>query len=269
MIFLNCVYQHTLQLGLLLFNLVNEPDVAMFLFGNHRYRKTETTLQPLFLILVYLFGLLVYQESKNEQHRMKSKYGRIVPFFDTSFDPSPNACLPNETQVDIPDQVTLSNAYILSFSCATKPYPGGGLKHTSTPFLGLPRGHLPLLILANLLAGDISLNPGPTTSMSSEYAAMPTGVSSNVSMVSQVSSTPRNAATTTRYQRRRGRKAKYPCGLCEYAVKSTGIQCTNCTAWFHIKCSDISSNELKFHSEHPDAIWLCRTCNNKLCKLIL
>ena len=56
-------------------------------------------------------------------------------------------------------------------------------------------------------------------------------------------------------------KAKYPCGPCDYAVKSTGIQCTNCTAWFHINCSNTSNEEMSFHNKHPNAVWLCPACD--------
>ena len=205
--------------------------MLVFVKTNHRSRNSETHLQPLFMILVYLIGLHIYTKPIQEQQLLGEKYGRIVPFFDACFNPTQNPCLP--THNDIPNQVTTLNAYIISFTCATNPHAGRGLKHSSTPFLGLPRGRLPLLIIINLLAGDISLNPGPTTS----------------------------TTKTTTTGKRRGRKPKHPCGLCKYAVKNAGIQCTHCDEWFHFDCSNTTDTVLEFHKEHPDSVWLCPACD--------
>lgn len=99
-----------------------------------------------------------------------------------------------------------------------------GSKHSATPFLVYPRGRLPLFIIVNLLAGDINLSPGPK-------------------------------------RQHRGRKPKYPCGLCSFAVKDSGIQCSMCTSWFHLNCSNVSNDIFGFHSKNPNAIWLCPLCD--------
>ena len=123
---------------------------------------------------------------------------------------------------------SLTHAHFISFSCATKPQPGKGLNTNCTPFLGYPRGRLPLFIIVNLLAGDINLNPGPDAT----YYPKP----------------------------RRGSKPKWPCGLCNLAVKSNCIQCDYCDSWFHNKCSAASNDTLAYHFEHLSAVWICPAC---------
>ena len=84
--------------------------------------------------------------------------GRTIPFFDTTFNPNKNPFFSTYDDAHIP---TIAEAYQTSFCCALNPRRGRGLKVNSSPFLGYPKGRLPLFILVNLLAGDINLNPGP------------------------------------------------------------------------------------------------------------
>lgn len=116
-----------------------------------------------------------------------------------------------------PSKMSVQKMYVNMFR-------GNGLTHSATPFLGYPRGRLPLFIIVNLLAGDINLNPGPKG-------------------------------------QHRGRKPKYPCGLCSFAVKDSGIQCSMCTSWFHLNYSNVSNDTLGFHLKNPNAIWLCPLCD--------
>ena len=175
----------------------------------------------------------------------ESPYGRILPCFDTTFNPRSGkealvftsfSVTVNTVTVKTTDFST-DEAYLISFSCATKTYPRGKLRLNSTPFLGLPRGRLLLFILINLLAGDINLNPGPVIN----------DTSSNSATVTDSRTTTRNRPVNLNpgEKRSRGRKPKYPCGLCgRYAVKNDCIQCSSCDAWFHENCSGISDDTM-------------------------
>ena len=195
----------------------------------------KSSMPALCLLLLISFiqlGLRTYRECERDPYpgihglsRYTQKtYGRIVPFFDSHFAPHHDMCMLKMSAF----QTDLRAAYIISYSSALNVFRGNGLKHSSTPFLGHPRGRLPLLIIINLLAGDISLNPGPGSKI---------------------------------HQRQRGRKPKYPCGLCSRTVKDSGIQCSECTSWFHLNCSNVSNNTLNFHAENSNAICLCPLCD--------
>lgn len=174
----------------------------MFLHPSDRRNSTNGLCLSLGLSLLALCIHLVRID--HPQHW--KTYGRIVPFFDSTFNPvDENDSLLLLHHQTIPP-CTMLESYVISYSCATKPHPGRGLNVSSTPFLGYPRGRLPLFIIINLLAGDINLNPGP-------------------SVVNDTQSMPKS---------RRGRKPKWPCGMCGYSVTNTTcIQCSNCDANTH------------------------------------
>ena len=121
-------------------------------------RNSSLLLYPVLACACYLFMLRVNLKC-NSPTTSRNIYGRIVPFFDTYFDPVIVNCTPSYHD----QTVSFDTAYVLSFNCATNPYPRKGILFRSSPFLGYPRGRLPVLLLANILAGDISLNPGPKT----------------------------------------------------------------------------------------------------------
>ncbi len=169
-------------------------------------------------------------------------YGRIVPFFDTTFNGI------TVINIDLCDgyHVPKTTAYVLSYTCATNiTKPGGGLLYRSTPFLGYPRGKLPLTILVNLLAGDISTNPGP------EHEQGQIAASTNINL--------HKVPPTTR---RRGRKPKWPCGICKYACTTDCIMCTDCEQWFHNRCSNASEEVLNHHVMYQEAVWICPLCDD-------
>ena len=176
-------------------------------------------------------------------HHLKTN-GRIVPFFDTTFDPiyDNDLLLLNQQNGS---SCTLLESYLISYSCATKPHPGKGLNVNSAPFLGYPRGKLPLFIIINLLAGDINLNPGP----------------SPTTPVIETNPPPAPQTMQTKPNSRRGRKPKWPCGMCGYSVTKDCIHCSSCEIWFHFNCSEVSNESISYHSNHPDAIWLCPACD--------
>ena len=193
--------------------------------------RCHHTIGPSYLLILALLlvGLRIQKQRLVLGARDIASYGRIVPFFYSFLTPCPEESKLGITltpNYQFQMTIDLSHAYFISYFTALKPI-GNGSKHSSAPFLGHPRGRLPLLIIVNLLAGDIQLNPGPTT--------------------------------------RRGRKPKYPCGLCSRAVKDSGIQCSTCENRFHFSCSDISNTSIDFHTDHPEAAWLCPTCD--MCNL--
>ena len=202
------------------------------MFSLRRGPNASTTCPVNALAFVFTF-LHVYQSSHACTYFNNNSYGRIVPFFDVT--------LNHVTTVDYNlcenYHLPKTTAYVLSFTCATNATkPGGGLYYRSTPFLGYPRGKLPLLILVNLLAGDISTNPGP--------------VSNTAPSTNQPST------------KRHGRKPKWPCGICEYACNNDCIMCGNCEKWFHMSCSGASEETLNYHTTYEEAVWLCPVCDN-------
>ena len=101
---------------------------------------------------------------------------------------------------------------------------------STTPLLGpvgVPRVKFPLFIVGNLLANDINPNPGPENGKA-----------------------------------RRGRKPKYPCGLCGYAVKTNCIQCTGCNKWFYDACSGASDSGHPSTCNRSTMVWICTTCDD-------
>ena len=205
----------------------------MFIHQRVRNPRNSSPSPPsLYLTLgIALFAVSfhVYQPCKTLQLHQLKLYGSIIPFYDTTFDPSDpvHDILPADWDWN-KCPCSLTHAYFISFSFATKPQPGKGLNTNCTSFLGYPRGRLPLFIIVNLLAGDINLNPGPDAT----YYPKP----------------------------RHGSKPKWPCGLCNLAVKSNCIQCNYCDSWFHNKCSAASNDTLAYHFEHLSAVWICPAC---------
>ena len=76
--------------------------------------------------------------------------------------------------------------------------------------------------------------------------------------VGPIPDTDTNSQTT----KRRGRKPKWPCGLCKYACKINCIMCSKCEQWFHNNCSGASGETLNHQINHLDAVWLCPVCDN-------
>ncbi|KAG8250617.1 hypothetical protein J6590_097909, partial [Homalodisca vitripennis] len=60
--------------------------------------------------------------------------------------------------------------------------------------------------------------------------------------------------------------AKYPCGVCGGSVRFSAILCTGlCSKWFHFKCVNLSSCEVKnFEKENFLGEWKCSNCENNL-----
>ena len=59
-----------------------------------------------------------------------------------------------------------------------------------------------------------------------------------------------------------GPKAKYPCQICNRAVKwgQKGIACDNCDLWYHQPCMSMNSDTyLKL--ANTSIAWLCKVCN--------
>ena len=149
-------------------NLVTEPvnNIAAMFIGQRQNYGLSTVLLRLRVLLsiaVLLLSIRIRQETKlrNPCSKLMS-YGRIIPFFDL-FRASDPHFMNMFTNTADHQRTDLPSSYVISHSIATKPYPGRGLKLNATPFLGYPRGRLPLLIIVNILAGDIQLNPGPAT----------------------------------------------------------------------------------------------------------
>ncbi|KAG8307690.1 hypothetical protein J6590_013378 [Homalodisca vitripennis] len=60
--------------------------------------------------------------------------------------------------------------------------------------------------------------------------------------------------------------AKYPCGVCGRSVRFSAILFTGlCSKWFHLKCVNLSSSEVKnFEKENFLGEWKCLDCENNL-----
>lgn len=239
---------------------------AMENYRQNRKRGPTTTtafaLYTLVCITLLITGMRFSQHLRRELQE-ESTYGRILPFFDTTFNPRFSKEIQSLTTTTRTARVVMftvgvlktadfspEEAYLISFSDATKINLVGRSRLNSTPFLGLPRGRLPLLILINLLAGDISLNPGPVTSNSTSE------------IDPCITTRNRLVHLAPEKKRRRGRKPKFPCGLCGYAAKTDCIQCSSCDAWFHENCSGISNDTMKLHADHPSLIWICPECDD-------
>ena len=127
--------------------------------------KSSVSLHFMLIVAFFTIGYRMYFDSFETRSRLcRPAYtcnyiGRTIPFFDTTFNPIKNPFFSTYEDFCIP---SLAEAYQTSFCCAIDPRRGRGLKVSSTPFLGFPKGRLPLFIIVNLLAGDINLNPGPT-----------------------------------------------------------------------------------------------------------
>ncbi len=210
-------------------------------FNNRRDAVGNPTFH-LHLVLFVVSGLSGLKLRLHETYISNScDYGRILPFLDATFDPIEVVpSLPNFA----PNVVNWQSMYVISNSSALNQYRANGLKPSSSPFTGYPRGTLPIFILVNLLAGDINLNPGPATANHHH-------VSSEVKTHDQF----------VPIKRKRGRKPKWPCGLCGYAVKTQCIQCSFCDTWFHFNCSEATDTTLAYHKMNPDAIWHCPACS--------
>lgn len=197
-----------------------------------RTSNDRRTLVGLNILAYCIIAIHSFQDGTTPDY--PSNYGRIVPFFDATF----NSVTPFKFNLKASYHVPKSTVYVLSYPVAMKHKTGSGLNYRSTPYLGYPRGILPVLILMNLLAGDISLNPGP------RYAD------------------PMGTTPAKPNIRKRGRKPKWPCGICNYACSNDCIMCSSCERWFHNKCSGASDDTLDHHVSYIEAVWLCPLCNS-------
>jgi len=59
-----------------------------------------------------------------------------------------------------------------------------------------------------------------------------------------------------------GPKAKYPCQVCNKAVKwgQRGIACDNCDLWFHQACMSMNTDSYQ-RLANSSLAWLCKGCN--------
>jgi hypothetical protein len=59
-----------------------------------------------------------------------------------------------------------------------------------------------------------------------------------------------------------GSKAKYPCQICNRAVKwgQKGIACDNCDLWYHQTCMSMNSDTY-LRLANTSIAWLCKVCN--------
>ena len=59
-----------------------------------------------------------------------------------------------------------------------------------------------------------------------------------------------------------GPKAKYPCQICNRAVKwgQKGIACDNCDLWYHQTCMSMNSDTY-LRLANTSIAWLCKVCN--------
>ena len=54
------------------------------------------------------------------------------------------------------------------------------------------------------------------------------------------------------------------CNSCHEYVEDNGISCDNCEIWYHIKCQDITSNELKMIIKLGNKVkWICSDCTGE------
>ena len=79
------------------------------------------------------------------------------------------------------------------------------------------------LVSLMFLAGDVEMNPGPI---------------------------------------RRGRKPKWPCGICCYAVKDDdkALSCGRCEFWMHNDCSGVSDESYAYYQDQKQFHWKCSEC---------
>ena len=126
-------------------------------------------------------------------------------------------------QVEVP-KTRLYLQYYISYHCAICMERGKGLQTRKVVVSKLPRGIFAVIQIVNMLAGDIELNPGPA---------------------------------------KRGRKPKYPCTLCNYAVKNDdkGMLCTSCNKWSRNSCTGVTDQSYEYHKENSSAIWFCPACD--------
>ena len=119
--------------------------------------------------------------------------------------------------------IKLSTQYYISYHCATNPRFGRGL--CTKNISKLPTGMHTTLLIVNILAGDIEQNPGPTI--------------------------------------KRGRKPRYPCTMCNYAVKNVdkGMLCSHCNNWSHNSCTGVSDTSYEYHMNNSEVVWFFTTCD--------
>lgn len=61
----------------------------------------------------------------------------------------------------------------------------------------------------------------------------------------------------------------YPCGdgKCREEVLTEGIQCDDCSIWYHQDCSKLSTKSFKLYCRHESLLWTCPACKQTLAEL--
>ena len=56
---------------------------------------------------------------------------------------------------------------------------------------------------------------------------------------------------------------KYPCTACtkQCRINQQSIECTDCKAWTHIKCTNLTPLQFQNHTDNPNETWKCNKCD--------
>ena len=59
-----------------------------------------------------------------------------------------------------------------------------------------------------------------------------------------------------------GRKPKFPCGICQRAVKNSdaALECDSCNSWIHNKCSGVTDDSYNLYINMQCFNWICPSC---------
>ena len=68
----------------------------------------------------------------------------------------------------------------------------------------------------------------------------------------------------------RGKKATWPCGVCESSVPDGGIKCDACQKWHHVDCIDgVDKDDIAYMKKKLLKLhWYCRVCDNTVTELL-
>lgn len=60
--------------------------------------------------------------------------------------------------------------------------------------------------------------------------------------------------------------SKFTCGVCGKGVRLGAFLCTgSCSLWYHIKCVNMSDDNLKKMCKEKTNNWKCKNCKNNTC----